>query len=218
MHLFHWIHRHCGAITALMLAVLGFAITPVRAQDEDDDESKINFPSPDKRYALRIKEAVGDEVTDRIEIIEVATKRPVARLDDPEDGTSIASFTQLHWTPDSKRVAAYTGGRRGGGTRIFVQKGAGFAEVQLPEMPDLPEEPSKEVAKKHKGGFPLAGTVSALTLVRWTKAGAVLNLGNYWKSDRGYGHSWDIEITLEIDAKNQAKIVKTTKKETVHKF
>jgi hypothetical protein len=210
------IHRFCGVAIALVLAVLSFATAPTRAQ-EDNDDADIAFPSPNKRYALSLKnETRGNEVVDRVEIIELATKRPVARLDDPEDGTAIAERTRLDWSPDSKRVAAYTGGFRGGSTRIFVEKDQGLTEVRLPELPDLPEGPSKEVAKKHKEGFPIPGTVSALTFARWTDAGVVLNLGNFWKSRQGFSLCWDIEIVLAIDAKNRAKIVKTTKKETVH--
>jgi hypothetical protein len=221
MHTFmnssHWIPRFCGVAVALMLAGGSFIPNSARAQDDDDDEARIKSPSPNERYALRIKkETRGDEEVARLELIEVATKRPLARLDDPEDGTSDPANAELDWSPDSRRVASYTGGRRGGSTRIFVQKADGFAEVRLPAMPELPKTPSKEVAKKHKGGFPLAETVSDLTFVRWTDSGVVLNRGDYWKSNRGFAHSWDIEITLEIDAKNQAKIVKTTKKETVH--
>jgi hypothetical protein len=217
MHTPLWTHRLRGAATAFLLAAVSFPASPAPAQDNDDDEARIKSPSPNERYALRIKkEARGDEVVARMEIIEVATKRPLARLDDPEDGTSDPANAELDWSPDSRRVAAHTGGRRGGNTRIFVQKGDGFVEVRLPAMPELPKSPSKEVAKKHKGGFPIAGTVSDLTLVRWTDSGVVLNRGDYWKSNRGFAHSWDIEITLEIDSKNHAKIVKTTKKETVH--
>ena len=77
----------------------------------------------------------------------------------------LATGAKLFWSADSKRVAAYAGWKRGGATRIFVRDGGGFAEVKVPQLPDLPDEVSAEVLKKHPGGFPQAITIGDLTFV-----------------------------------------------------
>jgi hypothetical protein len=46
----------------------------------------------------------------------------------------------------------------------FHARGDGFSEVKLPELPNLPDEPSPAIAKQNKEGFP-ARSRSATSLL-----------------------------------------------------
>ena len=199
----------------LALTLSTIAAGGSEANEENPEDSETRFPSPDGRYAMLVTEDPGgDSQKDRVELIELSTKRVLALLSDPEDATENWRYAKLDWSADSRRVAAYTGFKKGGGTRIFVRDADGFAEVKLPDLPDLPEEPSPKIAKKNPEGFPRVITIRSLHFVRWLESGGVvLELSNCFGGSNGT-QGWEITITIDIDAHRRATIKKVVKKET----
>jgi len=201
-------------LTAINFSV--FAAEPSPQEDESGDPSRPRFISPDGRYGLLVtRDPEGESHKDRVELIELATKRPLVLLSDPEAFGDRGEDARLDWFTDSKRVAAYTGGRRGGLTQIFVRQGDGFAEVKLPELPKLPEKPSPAFAKKHKFKFLKTVVDHELAFVRWSKSGDLeLELYNeFVAAGGGPNLGWRITMTLAIDSKHQAKLKNVVKKE-----
>jgi hypothetical protein len=203
------------AFTSIFVAftLSSFATEPAPPVEEAADKIDTEFRSPDGRFGLLIThDPEGKRENDKVALIELSTKRVLALLSDPE-AMEDPSRARLDWSPDSKRVAAFTGGRHEGGTRIFIRDGDGFAEVKLPDLPELPDKPSAKVAKKSKGGFPTVKTNYRLAFVRWLESGVVLDLSNHYNGPSG-SLSWKINITLEIDQNRRAKLKNAVKKET----
>jgi hypothetical protein len=200
----------------LVMALSAAAAQPLAEYDGDRSGRKTRYPSPDGRYALLITHAE-EKGEDRVEIIELATERVAVLLSDPDAVTERSSDAKLDWSPDSRRVAAYTGGRRGGYTRIFVREGKDLKEVKMPDLPALPEKPGAEMAKKHKWEFVRFITVSDLSFVRWLKdGGVVLESSNYLSGTTGT-FGWTYEFTLRIDATRKAKLLSVKKSEIFDK-
>jgi hypothetical protein len=217
-------HRTITMRSRLLLLMLAALTLPLAAADpaeaKEDGDHLIKYPSPDGQYALRIPSDPGlEEKDDLVELVQVADKKVLLKLNDPDDSTSRSRDAKLDWSADSQRVAAYTGGRRGGSTRLFRRDGDRWVEVKLPELPSLPEEPSAALRKKHKlkGNFPRAITVGDLRFIRWEKTGVVLEWQDAWGGAEGTV-SKSITITLEIDARGVAKIKKTTTQESFDKL
>ena len=189
------------------------AQVPATQRDNESDKVETEFRSPDGLFGLQVVEDPETSRKDRVVLVEWATKRVLQVLSDPEH-PEYPHKARLDWSEDSKRVAAYTGGRHDGGTRIFVRDGDTFAEVKMPDLPALPEKPSPKMAKQHKGGFPRMLTEYDLKFVRWLPSGVVLNLSNCYSGAKGQ-LVWSIEITLDIDANRGATIKRSAKKETV---
>jgi hypothetical protein len=204
---------HC---CLLVLALSAAAAEPLAVYDGDRSGRKTRYLSPDGRCALLITYAA-ERAKDRVEIIELATERVLALLSDPDAVTDRSNDAKLDWSPDSTRVAAYIGGRRGGYTRIFVREGKDLKEVKMPGLPALPERPGAEAAKKQKWEFVRVITARDLSFVRWLKDdGVVLESSNYLSGTTGT-FGWNYEFTLSIDSKHQAKLLGVKKSEIFDK-
>src|SRR3954471_8103890 len=155
-------------LTALVCLFTLVSVRALAAEAESSDSSGLQFISPDGNYGLRLDEE------DRVELIEVATKRPLMLLSDPES-PEIPSKARLDWSKDSKLVAAYTATRVDGFTRILAREGDRFVEVKLPKLPNLPnpEEPSAEFRKTHKFKFLKWIDTGTLEFVGWSESGDV---------------------------------------------
>ncbi len=200
------------AVISILLACVAsvFAAEP---GEQESDKAETEFRSPDGKFGLQVVEDPETSRSDRVVLVEWATKRVVRVLSDPER-PEYAQKARLDWSEDSMRVAAYTGGRHDGDTHILVRDGDTFTEVKLPDLPNLPTKPSAKIAKQHKGGFPRMFTEYDLKFDHWLPSGVALNLSNSYGGSDGTLVS-KIEITLEIDAKLHAKIKRAVKTETV---
>lgn len=206
------------AFTAVLLAIAatGFAAEPSSRDDHDADPSAPRFVSPDGRYGLLVTETDEESQNDRVEMIELATKRSLIVLSDPEAFGDRASDARLDWSDDSQRVAAYTGGRRGGRTQVFVREGDGLVEVKLPELPDLPnpEKPSAAFRKKHKFKLLKWITTRSTEFVRWLESGDLeMKVYNEIETVDGGRFSAQINATVAIDSKHRATLKNMVKKE-----
>ena len=193
-----------------------FATEPSPQDEASADPSAPRFISPDGRYGLLVTETDAESQNDRVEVIELATKRSLVVLSDPEAVGDRASDARLDWSEDSQRVAAYTGGRRGGTTQIFVREGDGFAEVKLPDLPDLPdpEKPSPAFAKKHKFKFLKWINTGSVEFVRWLKSGDVeVQAFNEIETVGNGIFRAQINATVVIDSKRHATLKNIVKKE-----
>ena len=186
--------------------------------DEASDGSGPRFISPDGRYGLLVtKDRADDSMSERVELIELGTKRSLVVLNDPE-APERSDKARLDWSEDSKRVAAFTGTRVDGSTRIFAREGDGFAEVKLPKLPELPnpEQPSAAFRKKHKFKFLKWISTDSLEFVRWLPSGGV-ELEYYIEvaTKEGGGFRSQINATVAIDSKNHATLKKVSREETL---
>lgn len=201
-----------ASLALLALAFAAIGAEPLEEYDGDRAGRKTRYPSPDGRYCLLITYDEEPE-NDRVEIIEKASQRVVALLSDPDGSTDSSSSARLEWSADSKRVAAYTGGRRGGSTRIFARIGTDLQEVKLPDLPDLPDGPSAAAVKKHQWKFVKVITISELSFVRWLKGGGVVLEASNFNSGTTGTMGWNYEYTINIDGKGNAKLAGVKKSE-----
>ena len=200
-----------------LVCLRALAAEAAPAPDQDSDGSGPRFISPDGRYGLLVtKDPAGGSAGDRVELIDVATKRSLVVLNDPE-APERSDQARLDWSKDSKRVAAFTATRVDGSTRIFAREGDGFAEVKLPDLPELPnpEEPSAAFRKKHKFKFLKWISTDTLEFVRWLPSGDVeLKYYNEVATKEGGSFRSQINGTLAIDSKNHATLKKVSREET----
>jgi hypothetical protein len=195
----------------------GRAAEPSSPDNETADSSAPRFISPDGKFGLTVTRGTdGDSDQDRVELIEVATKRSLVVLSDPERPER-ADKARLDWSTDSKRVAAFTGTRVDGETRIFVHDGDGFVDVRLPELPELPnpEEPSAAFRKTHKFKFLKWITTDSVEFVRWLNDGVDLRAYNEVATDGGGVFTAEINATIAIDSKYHATLKKAVRKESL---
>ena len=206
--------RPCWSLTSfacvfVLISLGAQAAEPSPAKEGNDDVSGVRFTSPDGKYGLLVtKDPQGDPHSDRVELIEVETKRPLAVLSDP-DSPERSEEARLDWSEDSKKVAAYTATRVSGFTRIFVRDGDRFVEVKLPNLPDLPnpEDPSAAFRKKHKFQFLKWVDTGSLEFVRWLESGGVeLRYHNLVLTKDGRGFRSQINAAVAIDSKNRARL------------
>jgi hypothetical protein len=197
------------AIGSVAISLDAAAAEPLPQDKKSSDGSELQFISPDGKYGLLL----GQE--DRVELIEVATKRSLKWLSDP-DSPEIPSKARLDWSKDSRMVAAYTGTKVDGYTRIFAREGDGFVEVKLPKLPALPnpEEPSAEFRKKHTFKFLKWIDAGSLEFVRWLDSGDLLmRSANEVATVEGKVFRAEINATIAIDPKHHATLKKVDRKE-----
>lgn len=205
------------SVFVVMIGLCSFAAEPSPPEDSND-LSRPRFVSPDGRYGLLVtKDPESETGEDRVELIELATKRSLALLSDPE-APERSEKARLDWSEDSQRVAAFTGTRIDGWTAVYVRDGDGFVAVETPKWPELPnpEEPSAEFRKKHKFEFVKWIDAGTLRFVRWLKSGDVeMELSNEVAASGGKTFSAEITATVVIDGKHPAKLKNVVKKETL---
>jgi hypothetical protein len=199
----------------LTMAVSGLAAERSSEDDENADPRGLRFISPDGKFGLLVTD--DPEGSDRVGLVEVATQRSLVVLSDPER-PEISSKARLDWSKDSKKVAAYIGTRVDGYTRIFAREGDGFVEVELPDLPRLPnpEEPSAEFRKKHQFKFLKWIDAGSLQFVRWLESGDLaMRSSNEVATVDGKVFRAEINATITIDAKQHATLKKVERKESL---
>src|SRR4030095_6481078 len=107
-----------------LAATLGLSITATAGEIIKDR-------SPDGRFALQLS---ADQDQFELGLVNLGTHKEMVSL--ASLGSPYAKGSHLIWSPDSKRVAFTEDSRRGGSITVYQQKGDGFEEVKLPEMPD----------------------------------------------------------------------------------
>lgn len=198
----------------LAMALSSVAAEPSSQDDENADPGAPRFISPDGKYGLLVtEEAKEGSYSGRVDLVEVATKRSLAELSDPERPER-PNEARLDWSKDSQFVAAYTATRVDGFTRIFAREGDGFVEVKLPKLPALPDpESNAAFGKKHHFKFLKWSNAGTLKFVRWLKSGVELKLYNEVETEDGREFNSEINATIQIDSKHRATIKKVAREE-----
>jgi lipoprotein NlpI len=148
--------------------------------------------SPDGRFALRLS---ADQDAFELGLVDLASHKELVSLDSL--GSPYAKHSYLLWSPDSKRVAYTEDTRRGGYTKVYQQKGDGFEEVKLPELPYCP---ARHVQKVYEVG---------LSAQRWPNANTVELLKREgWTTEDGGDGECEKTVTIAFDAKGKASILK----------
>jgi hypothetical protein len=195
---------------ALCILIAVGSTTLLAAAETSDENSPIRFPSPDKRFALRISEAQDKQDGDsKIDIIEVASGRAVGDLG--ATYFSQLSKTVLIWSADSKWVAYGTGGDRQRETTVYFWNGSAFEPVPLPD--DLP---GPEI-KFHKGaGRDVKNYGGGVKPVRWLKSGELELSSEEMMMSRvdNLTYTGWVLITIGFDAQHHASIKSVSKTKT----
>jgi len=199
--------RICAFTSALFVIAASAVATQPPRDEEKVDPSAPRFVSPDGRYGLLVTD-------DRVELIEVTTRRSLVVLSDPERPER-SEEARLDWSKDSQMVAAYTATRMDGSTRLFTREGDSLVEVKLPELPELPDpESNAAFRKKHKFRFRKWINTGSLEFVRWLKSGEVeLKSYNEVATAEGGGFRAQINAIIAIDSKHHATLKKVVREE-----
>jgi len=196
-------------LTALLLTA-GFFLSSLLAAEE------IKYPSPDRRFALRITQPKDDEYHPTVELIEKESGRVMVTLHSASDTELFdPSDSVLVWSADSKSVAYGFRDSPPGvrvvsrGALVCFWNGSGFDKVFLPENLPVPETkfPNK------KGGYekPYGGGVKPL---RWLKSGELELSSEDEVMLRGKTYTGVLHFTISFDAQHHPSVKKIGKTKT----
>ena len=168
-----------------------------------DKQPATKFPSPDKRFALRITPGSGNEFG-KAELIEKASGKTMADLGE-------AYHRQvLVWSADSKWFAYCNRGEKSGDLSVYFWNGSAFESIDLPEDlpssdPDVPE--SAGSVKNYGGG---------IEPLRWSKPGELQVSSDSMMLGREDGRTYtgEIRFTLSFDAQHHVSIKNVSRTKT----
>jgi hypothetical protein len=195
---------------ALCILIAVGSTTLLAATETPDENSPIKFPSPDKRFALRVSEAQDKQDGDsKIDIIETASGKVVGDLG--ATYFSQLSKTVLIWSADSKWVAYGSGGDRQRETTVYFWNGSAFESAPLPD--DLPGPD----IKFHKGaGREVKNYGGGVKPVRWLKSGELELSSEEMMMSRvdSLTYTGTVLITIGFDTQHHASIKNVSKTKT----
>ena len=168
-----------------LAAILGLSITTQAGEIIKDR-------SPDGQFALQLS---ADQDQFGLGLVNLGTHKELVSL--ASVGSPYAKNSHLTWSPDSKRVAYTEDSRRGGDTTVYQQKGDGFEEVKLPELPDCE---AKHVQKVYEASVSADRWLNASTLVLVTRGG--------WTNEDGQDGECEKSVTITFDAGGKPSIQK----------
>lgn len=170
---------------ASLATTLGLSITA-------DAGEIIKDRSPDGRFALQLS---ADQDAFELGLIDLGTRKELVSL--ASLGSPYAKHSHLIWSPDSKRVAYTEDSRRGGYTTVYQQKGDGFEEVKLPELPDCE---AKHVQKVYEASVSAERWLNASTLMLLSRGG--------WTTEDGGDGECEKSVTITFNANGKPSIQK----------
>lgn len=196
---------------ATILATIG---GPIRAQDatpssapstsdnEEETTRKIDFASPDEKFAFLLGRGE-DEQT--IDLIDKKTSKVLQHIDD-QDMSSV--YYTVLWAPDSKRFALMTRmGHPNQYVTLYFQKGDKFQEIKIPEL--TVEIPAKiRAGKKH----PHVAGNNWQTAEKWNQDGSLVVTIDNTIDGAGHTASATRTVLLGFDKSEKVKILKSTVK------
>ena len=207
-------------IGRLLIALLLVASpNVVRAEETDDTpKKKIEFPSPDGKFAFRYSGSKSEEEKQTYDLIDKATRKVVTKVaeSDPDGGPSMRfTMEKVLWRADSKAfaVAAFLW-KRATSLIVFVRDGSTFREIELPDLSiEIPEK-----ARKGKD-FPHMVELDSATAKRWQKDGSLLVEIETIVDGGADGSTLTANrtVVLGFDHSAKAKILKSTVKFAVEK-
>ncbi|MFL6590064.1 MAG: hypothetical protein ACJ8M4_07825 [Chthoniobacterales bacterium] len=205
---------HRRIILTLMLVLVSRSdLLRAEGTDEKPTKKKIEFPSPDGKFAFRYSGSKEEGEKQTYVLIDRASGKVVKTVaeSDPDGGPSMRFVMEkVLWRSDSKAFAliAYLW-KRGSSLSVFMRDGPTFREIELPELSiEIPE-----TAMKGKD-FPHVAELDSDTVKRWEKDGSLVV--EIETIQDGGGDSSMIQanrtVTLGFDHFAKAKILKSTEK------
>ena len=200
-------------LIALLVLASGSGLLRAEDTDEKPTKKKIEFPSPDGKFAFRYSGSKEEGEKQTYELIEKASRKVVKTVaeSDPEGGPSMRFVMEkVLWRPDSKAFALIAFlWKRGSSLSVFMRDGSSFREIELPDLSiEIPEE-----AKKGKD-FPHVVELDSDTVKRWEKDGTLVVEIETIQDGGSDGATITANRTviLGFDHFAQAKILKSTVK------
>ena len=169
----------------------------------EEKQPPTKFPSPDKRFALRISSPEDDEM--KAELIEKGSGKTMVDLGMPHHRYVLV------WSADSKWFAYCNRADKSAELSVYFWNGTAFENIELPEenfpaaSPDVPDSAG---AVKNYGG--------AVEPLRWSKPGELQLAADATMLGRGDGRTYlgMLRFTLSFDAQHHASIKNVGKTKT----
>jgi hypothetical protein len=191
----------------------------LRAEETDEPpKKKIEFPSPDGKFAFRYSGSKSEDEVQTYNLIDKASRKVVTKVaeSDPDGGPSMRfTMEKVLWRADSKAfaVAAFLW-KRATSLIVFVRDGSAFREIELPDL-------SIEIPEKARQGkdFPHMVELDSATAKRWQKDGSLLvEIETIVDGgDDGSTLTANRTVVLGFDHSAKAKILKSTVKFAIAK-
>ena len=164
-------------------------------------DGKIDFPSPDGKFAFR---TIYGEDLHSIDLIDRTSGRQLQRIGEED---SDRTYWHLLWAPDSKRFALMTRlGHPIQGVDVYVRSGETFRKIELPDLPaaDIPDR------LKHGRNFPHVASLNWQEAKAWTKDGSLVVSIDTMIDGEGSSITATRTVVLGFDRTGKARIVKST--------
>jgi hypothetical protein len=199
-----------GRILIVLLAL----VSPNLLRAEETDETpkkKIEFPSPDGRFAFRYSGSKSEDEVQTYNLIDKASRKVVTKVaeSDPDAGPSMRfTMEKVLWRADSKAFAVIAFlWKRGSALIVFERDGSAFREIELPDLSiEIPEK-----AKKGKD-FPHIVELDSAKAKRWQSDGSLLVEIETIVDGEGPTLTANRTVVLGFDHSAKAKILKSTVK------
>jgi hypothetical protein len=184
--------RTCCFLSIWLIAALSLLFA--------QEEPSIKDQSPDGKFGLLLVRS--EQGMTKFELIEVHSLKVVKSL--AEVGHPRDDDCKLLWSADSQRAAFFEANRRGGGTTVYLRRGAKFISVELPEPP------SCATAKQKKG--PILKSIEwNFEPIKWLKSGAlVLKFRSGWEPMDGNLEGCSETVTVAFKANQEAVVQSVT--------
>ena len=199
-----------GRILIVLLAL----VSPNLLRAEETDETpkkKIEFPSPDGRFAFRYSGSKSEDEVQTYDLIDKASRKVVTKVaeSDPDGGPSMRfTMEKVLWRADSKAFAltAFLW-KRGSALIVFERDGSTFREIELPDLSiEIPEK------AKHGKNFPHVVELDSQSAKRWQSDGSLLVEIETIVDGEGPTLTANRTVVLGFDHSAKAKILKSTVK------
>ena len=204
-----------GRILIVLLAL----VSPNLLRAEETDETpkkKIEFPSPDGRFAFRYSGSKSEDEVQTYDLIDKASRKVVTKVaeSDPDGGPSMRfTMEKVLWRADSKAFAltAFLW-KRGSALIVFERDGSTFREIELPDLSiEIPEK------AKHGKNFPHVVELDSQSAKRWQSDGSLLVEIETIVDGEGPTLTANRTVVLGFDHSAKAKILKSTTKFAIEK-
>ena len=166
---------------------------------EEDTTKKIDFPSPNGKFAFLIGHG---DFQQTIDLIDKKTEKVLQHIDDMDMGS--VTYRVL-WAPDSKRFALMTrAGHPNQDVMVFLQNGKKFQKIKIPEL-------TVEIPARIKAGkdHPHVAANNWQEAEKWNKDGSLLLTIDNTIDGAGHTASAERTVLLGFDKSNKAKILKS---------
>jgi hypothetical protein len=202
-----------------ILIVLLALVSPnlLRAEETDDaPKKKIEFPSPDGRFAFRYSGSKSEDEVQTYNLIDKASRKVVTKVaeSDPDGGPSMRfTMEKVLWRADSKAFAVIAFlWKRGSALIVFERDGSAFREIELPDLSiEIPEK------AKHGKNFPHVVELDSAEAKRWQKDGSLVVEIETIVDGEGPTLTANRTVVLGFDHSAKAKILKSTTKFAIEK-